>query len=221
MLLAIFIICILSCFLLSLSFSTKRKRLFKILSMAFALPVMLMLKTLEPLVVDKMDMGPCTTTFGGTYLGRTKGETQFNYSIDTYKVETEEDGPVDEVVTADTLTVTIPLIYTDIDTLALTIPWAKKITANGETKLEIGKAIGQRLFQYAKELSIHPASMPDDDKSKDLTVYKCYPKPGPLNFTYSRQGDRIANIQFIAVRDGSKAVGQDYFCVGDPAIAAW
>ncbi len=173
---------------------------------------------LEPLVVENMDMGPCIATWGGDYLGRTKGESQFNYSIETQNIETEEDGTVDELVTNDPLTFTIPLIYTDVNTLALTIPWAQKTTVGGATKLEIGKAIGKRLFQYAKQLVIHPTSMADEDKSKDINVWKCYPKPGPINLAYSRTGDRIANVTFNAVRDATKPNGKDYFCIGDPSI---
>lgn len=173
---------------------------------------------MEPLVVEKMDMGPCVATFGGTELGRTKGDSTFSYSIETQNIETEEDGIVDEVVTNDQLTFTIPLIYTDVDTLALVIPWAQKTTVNGESKLEVGKAIGQRLFQYAKQLVLHPTSAADDDKSKDITIYKAYPKPGPIELTYSRTGERIANVTFNAVRDASKPAGKDYFCIGDPAI---
>ena len=176
---------------------------------------------MDPLVVDNIDFGPSVLTFAASELGRTKGETQFNYGVETYKIETEEDGVVDEVIIDDALTVTIPLVYTDKATLGAVIPWANLVTgAGGETKLEIGKAIGKRLTNYADELIIHPIAQGDADKSKDITVFKCYPKPGPLNFTYARSGERIANIQFIAIRDATKPEGSDYFCIGDPAIVA-
>lgn len=218
MLLALLAVFVLSYLLYGLSFSSKQKRFYKILSIAFALPIMLLLR-LEPLVVENLDLGPCTAKFDGDELGRTKGETQVNYSIETYKIETEEDGTIDEVIIDDALTFTIPLIYTDPGTLSKVIPWAKLVTGtDGKTKLVVGKAIGKRLYQYAKELVIHPNSLPDDDKSKDITIFKAFPKPGPLNFTYSRQGERIANIQFLAVRDNTKPEGEDYFCIGDPSI---
>jgi hypothetical protein len=176
---------------------------------------------LEDLVVDKIDIGPCTSAFGEDYLGRTKGETQFNYGVETYSVETEEDGVVDEVIINDALTVTIPLIYSDVETLALIIPWATiKTDSSGNKRLAVGKAIGTRLAQYAKKLTIHPEAMGDSDHSKDLTIHKCYPKPGPLNFNYARSGERIANIQFVAMRDSSKPAGEDYFSLGDPSISA-
>lgn len=176
---------------------------------------------LEPLAVEKIDFGAAITMFKGAFLSRTKGETQFNYSIETYKAETEEDGTIDEIITDDPLLITVPCIYSDVDTLSVLIPWAILVTdpGTGAKKLEVGKAIGTRLKQFADELIIHPISKADADKSKDLTVYKCYPKPGPLNFAYARTGERIANVQFIAIRDESKTAGKDYFCIGDKSIA--
>ena len=174
---------------------------------------------MEELAVEKIDVGPATTTFGDNYLGRTKGDTQFSYGVETFKVETEEDGVIDEIVTDDSLTVTVPIEYTDTESMAISIPWAKLVTGTGDkTKLVVGKAIGKRLSDYADKLVIHPIALGDTDKSKDITIFKCYPKPGPIQFTYSRQGTRIANLQFVAMRDPSKPEGEDYFCIGDPAI---
>jgi hypothetical protein len=176
---------------------------------------------LEDLFVENIDIGPGTSKFGGDYLGRTKGETQFNYGIETYEVETEEDGTVEEVVTKDAMTITVPLVYSDVDTLGLIIPWATiKTDTSGNKRLAVGKAIGTRLAQYAKQLIIHPEAMGDSDKSKDLVIHKCYPKPGPLNFNYARSGERIANVQFVAIRDRTRPAGDDYFSIGDPSIEA-
>lgn len=169
---------------------------------------------MEPLVIENIDFGNGSATFDGVYLGRTKGETQFSYGIETYRLETEEDGVVDEVIIDDALTVTIPLIYTDLATLQKVIPWATLVIDGSKQKLVVGKSIGTRLEQYAKQLVIHPEAM-GADVSKDLTIFKCYPKPGPINFSYARSGERIANIQFVATRDATKPVGNDYFCIGD------
>lgn len=176
---------------------------------------------MEALAVEKIDVGPATTTFGESYLGRTKGDTQFNYGVETFKVETEEDGIIDEIVIDDALTVTVPIEYTDPDTMVIAIPWAKVITGSGEAKkLVVGKAIGKRLSDYADKLVIHPIAQGENDKSKDINIFRCYPKPGPIQFTYSRQGTRIANLQFVAMRDPSKPEGEDYFSIGDPAVVA-
>lgn len=176
---------------------------------------------LEPLVVEKMDFGPCAVTFKEQYLGRTEGETTFSYSVETFALETEEDGRVDEVVIEDALVITVPMLYTDADTLATVIPWAKLVVGdNDEKKLVVGKAVGKRLSDFAGELIIHPVNRSDDDKSRDLTVHKCYPKPGPINFAYSRQGRRVANVQFVAMPDPDKPADENYFTLGDPEITA-
>lgn len=159
--------------------------------------------------VQNIDIGPGKTSYGGNYMGRTSGETTFNYSIETENLETEEDGVIDEVVINDPLTVTIPMYETDIDSLALAIPWAVKDPATGT--LHIGKAIGMRLFQYAKEVVIEPLQVIEG--SKKLVIHKAYPKPGPVTFAYSKNGKRVANVQFVAIRDASKPAGKDYFDV--------
>jgi hypothetical protein len=174
---------------------------------------------LEPIAVEKVDFGPCATRFKEQYLGRTEGDTQFNYSIETFVLETEEDGKVDEIVIDDALIVTIPLLYTDVDTLATIIPWAKLVAGlNEEKKLVVGKAVGKRLSDFAGILNLHPINKGETDLSRDLTVHKCYPKPGPINFAYSRQGKRIANVQFIAMPDPTKPADENYFTLGDPSI---
>ncbi len=173
---------------------------------------------LEPIAVEKLDFGPCKATFGTAtpiYLGRTQGETTIQYEVDTFALETEEDGQVDEIVTNDALTVTIPLVYTDKASLANIIPWASIVTAaDSSTKLVVGKAIGKRLSDYSDKLVIHPVNLTDDDLTKDVTIHKCYPKPGPINFGYARNGQRIANITFVALEDANG----EYFTIGDPTI---
>ncbi len=174
--------------------------------------------SLNPIAIEKIDMGPCKATFGTAspiYLGRTQGETAVSYGIDTAPVETEEDGQVDEVVTGDQLTVAIPLVYTDVDTLSVVVPWGVISTSlGGEKKLEIPKAVGKKLSDYADKLVIHPLSVGDTDLSKDVTIIKCYPKPGPINFSYSRNGTRIANVTYVAMEDSNG----NYITIGDPAI---
>lgn len=170
---------------------------------------------LEAIAIEKMDFGPGTAHFDGDYLGRTQGATAMEYGIDTSPLETEEDGAVDEVVTADVLTVTVPIVYTDVENLGIVIPWATVAEESGDKKLVVPKAIGQRLSQYAKELILHPIAE-GDDKDKDVVIHKCYPKPGPINFGYARDGTRIANVQFVAL----ETPAGDYFTIGDPDVDA-
>ncbi len=175
---------------------------------------------MDPIAVEKMDFGPCEAHFGAAspvYLGRTQGETQVQYSIDTSSIETEEDGQVDELIIDDGIQVTLPIVYTDVDSLSNVVPWGNVVESiDGDKKLVIPKAIGKRMSDYADELTIHPTTMADADLSKDVTVHKCYPKPGPINFTYGRNGVRIANVTFVAMEDSNG----EYMTIGDKSITA-
>jgi len=170
----------------------------------------------ESIELANMDFGPCKAYFGDPedYLGRTQGESSLNLEIETFVLETEEDGEVDEIITNDRVVFTIPLVYTDAQTLSKVIPWANIIESGDEVALDIPKAIGNRLSDYAEQLRIHPVHKDDEDKSKDAYLAKAYPKPGPINFTYSRQGTRIANVEFVALES---ADGQ-YLRIGDPDL---
>jgi len=192
---------------------------------------------------EKIDIGPAVAYFGedgipdAEYLGRTQGEISFEYGIDTFEMETEEDGVVDEVITADNLVVTVPIVYTDVDTLSLLIPWGELIehgTESDNKRLIVPKAVGRRLSDYADKLQIRPIAMieadeeGEDDPSKDLTLHLCYPRPGPINFAYARDGTRIANVDFVALQaedsesvedpDGNTIDIYPYFSMGDSSI---
>jgi len=169
---------------------------------------------LEPVDVDKLGAGPCKLVHGGSYLGRTLGDTTGEYSIDTNPLDTEEDGDIDEIVNRDAYIVTAPLAYTDALSLGNYIPWGEIVTDGENAKLIVKSAIGKRLSQYADKLTIHPLENEDTDLSDDVTVFRCYPKPGPINFTYSRTGRRIANVQFVAMRDEENRL----WGVGDQSI---
>ncbi len=193
----------------------------------------------QQLSTEKIDIGPGYTFFGKeadnpVYLGRTTGETEFNYEIETTELETEEDGVFDQLITDDAITVTVPLVYTDVDTLGHVVPWGKIVEhgTDDEYRLIIPKAVGHRLSEYAEELLIRPITNHDEedaevDKSKDLTVHRAYPIPGPLAFEYSRDGQRVANIDFAALPaedaetveiDGTEEDIYPYFSIGDNTI---
>lgn len=172
--------------------------------------------SLPTIETDKLGVGPCKIDFGTTYLGRTSGDTTGEYTIETDVLETEEDGTVDEVVSGEGYVVSIPLIYTDIVSLSNIIPWAEVTESGEDKKLVVKSAIGKRLSQYADELTVHPLENDDGVLVDDVTVFKCYPKPGPITFTYSRTGQRIANVDFVAM----KGTNNKFWGVGDQTIAA-
>lgn len=165
-----------------------------------------------------IDFGPCHSFFGDPeeFLGETQGESTVNYGIDTFALETEERGRVDEIITSDTLEYTIPIVYTDVETLSKVIPWAKlEEDADGEQRLLIPKAVGKRLSEYAKPLRVHPKHKDEEDKSRDIYMPLAYPKPGPINFGYARNGTRIANVTFAGMESEDD---KKYLIIGDPDL---
>ncbi|SDM20952.1 hypothetical protein [Halarsenatibacter silvermanii] len=163
---------------------------------------------MEALKPGNINVGPGLTYFGEeggepVYLGRTTGETEFSYEVETFEIATEEDGRFDEIVEDDTISVTVPIFYTDVESLSQLIPWADVVEGTeGEKRLVVTKAVGTRLSDHSDKLIIRPkinAEKDTVDKSGDLVVHNCYPVPGPLNFAYSRSGQRVANVQFVAL----------------------
>lgn len=173
--------------------------------------------TLSNIDTEKINMGPCRVTFNGTELGRTQGSTNFRFTTEYRTETTEEDGDVLDIVVNHKGEVEIPIIYTDVDTLGIVVPWAKITTSTGgDKKLEVGSAIGQVMNEYAGELIIHPLAKDDADKSADITLKSAYPLPQTLDFAHSRDGKRMVNTLFKAQKDENG----NYYTVGDPAIVA-
>jgi len=172
-------------------------------------------------VSQNVDVGPALVTYDTTELAETNGDTTFNYDVETSEIRTEESGLVDEVVTDEMIEVTIPIIETDVQSLGDAFPYLNVVeSTEGDKKLTVGSLIGENLSNYAQELTIHPKSKATDDLSKDITIWSAYPVPGPLEFTYSRDGQRIANVTFRALKDDTQNDGEEFFIIGDPSITA-
>jgi hypothetical protein len=166
---------------------------------------------------QEMQFGPSWTKWGDNELGETTGDTTWEYGLETYDVKSEERGLRKRPVSNQTLTVTVPILATSADRLANVLPWATKTTdSEGNVKLVVGNAIGIDLVEYAQELVLHPKTMTDSDKSKDVTIFKCYPVPGPITFTYNSQAVRVANIKFEAILNDN----DQFFGMGDQSIEA-
>lgn len=173
-------------------------------------------------VSQNVDVGPAKLTYESTEIGETNGETTFNYDVETSEIRTEESGLVDEVVTDEMIEVTIPILETDVQSLGDVFPYLTVVEdgTSGDKKLTVGSLIGERLSNHAGELVIHPQSKDDTDLSKDINIWLAYPVPGPLEFSYSRDGQRVANVTFRALKDDSQSDGEEFFVIGDPSITA-
>ena len=167
----------------------------------------------------KIDIGPCDITFATNDLGQTNGDLTFTLDVNTFEITTEQEGLVDEVLNDSMSEVTIPLAYTDKQTLNNVLPWTTLVEdgTSGDTKLEIPKSVQQKMSEVADELVIHPKAKGDSDLSADINILNCYPLPGPIEFTYNREGQRIANITFKALEEESSG---NMVVIGDQSITA-
>lgn len=166
---------------------------------------------------SKIDVGPCDVEFNSIDLGQTSGDLTVSLDANTQEIETEQEGLVDEILLNHMLTVTVPLAYIDKETLSNVLPWATLVEgAGGDTKLEISKDVNEQLSDYANELTLHPIAAGDGELDFDINVMKCYPLPGPINLTYSRTGQRVAEVTFKALED----VDGNMVVIGDASITA-
>lgn len=172
--------------------------------------------SLSELAVGKINLGPCVVTFGGVELGRTQGVTAFNFTNEYHTEATEEDGEIMDILVNHRGEVSIPLVYTDPDTLAEIMPWATVEEDTSGKKLVVGDAIGNVMNDYVDELIIHPLAKDPADKSADITLGAAYPMPQTLELGHARTGKRLANAMFKAQKD----VNGNYFTIGDTDIGA-
>lgn len=171
--------------------------------------------TKSELDTDKINLGPCVVKYGGVELGRTEGETIFRFTTEYQTESTEEDGDIMDIVLNHNGEIEIPIVYTDPDSVAKTIPWAELTTgSNGDKLLKVGSAIGEVMNNYADVITIHPLAKDDNDKSADIVLPSAYPMPQTLEFGHSRTGKRMNNTNFKAQKDANG----DYFTLGDNSI---
>ncbi|MFW6327554.1 MAG: hypothetical protein ACOC2F_04510 [Bacteroidota bacterium] len=168
---------------------------------------------------EKIDVGPCEVNWGESDpedLGQTSGDLTVSLDAETQEITTEQEGLVDEVLLEHMNEITVPLAYTDKETLSKVMPWATLVEGTeDESKLEIPKKVNEQLSEYADLLNLHPLAQ-GDSLDFDINVMKCYPVPGPINLTYSRTGQRVAEVTFKALENSDGVMTT----IGDPEITS-
>lgn len=182
--------------------------------MAFTLPY-------DSAAAGRVQLGPCTISFGGTDLGLTKGGVEIEVSTETYKVTVDQYGntEINEYITGRTVNVTVPMAETDLTKLNTILPGSTIVT-DGVTptkkKLVVPSAVGTSLLSVADELICHPIALDAADKSQDFTLPVTAPK-GDLSFAYKLNEERIFNVTFTGYPDLTTNV---LFIIGDKTATA-
>lgn len=151
--------------------------------------------------VQKVKLGPCEISFGGTDLGLTKGGVQVSVTTNTHDVTVDQFGQtaVNSFITGRTGTVTVPMAETDLDKLLAVIPGAVKVTGSGKTKLEIPTSVGMSLLDFAKELVLHPKAN-GANVADDVVVPLASPA-GTMQFAFEAENERVYNVEFTMYPD--------------------
>jgi hypothetical protein len=166
-------------------------------------------------------LGVCKIFFDTKDLGYTKGGVEVEVTTETKKVEVDQFGKtvINEIIMSRNVTVKVPLAETTLDNLVLIMPGASLVTDSGDVdvrRVDVKTGIGLSLLDYAKELRLHPKSLPDSDESEDFVVPRAM-TPGAMQFAYKLEDERVFNCTFSGYPDPTN---ERLFYVGHEAADA-
>lgn len=149
-------------------------------------------------VVEDVKMGVCNVEFGGSDLGYTKGFVKVKYSADTVeKTVDQEDAAIDEIVTKQTLEVTVPMAEYNLQRLVSLLPGATFTNGTGgKKKLVLSGDAGTSLKDMAQTLVLKPVGGTTNDW---LTLHYAIPKPA-LEYSYEKENVQVFSITFKALK---------------------
>jgi len=156
-------------------------------------------------------------------LGYTFGGIRFSVDDETYVVETDQIGPLDEVVKQYQLTVVTPFLQWQPELLAKLIP-GSTLTEDGVTagkfKLEIGTCTGMSLRDKAVPLILRPVEA--SDKADDIKLWLAAPT-GTREVNFGQEGSReVIEVtwKFFPVTTIGYTTSNNLAVIGDPAVTA-
>lgn len=85
----------------------------------------------------------------------------------------------------------------------------------GAKRVDVKNGVGTDLLAIAKELVLHPISLPFADRSEDFII-PLASTAGGLNFAYKMDEERVYNVEFAGYPNSNTSV---LFKFGDPAAA--
>jgi len=88
--------------------------------------------------------------------------------------------------------------------------------AAGAKRVDVTNGVGTDLLSLAKELVIHPVSLPVTDQSEDLII-PLAATAGAVSFAYKLDEERVYNVEFTGYPDSTN--NDLLFKFGDPAAA--
>ncbi|QCN99725.1 hypothetical protein D3093_31225 (plasmid) [Azospirillum argentinense] len=155
------------------------------------------------IAAENIALGVCDVTFATLDLGATKGGVEVAIETSTYEVTADQTGetPIKEVITGTTVTVTVPMLETNLTKLLDVMPQAIGIGAPGsEVGIEIRSGVNTDLLEVAGELKLHPTGLPASDTAQDFIAFKAAPVPN-FTFRYATGEERVYEVTFKCYPD--------------------
>lgn len=162
--------------------------------------------------IDNVKLGVCNVTFNDVALGHTKGGVTVSYEPTYHDVSVDAYGEtvVDKRLLGERLVATVPLAEATLANLQVAIPEG---TTSG-SKLTIGSSVGDSLADEAKELVLHPVENASDNLDDDVVFHKAVVS-STIELPYQNDGERIIEVEFVALLDESKSDGNYLGLIGD------
>jgi len=166
-------------------------------------------------------LGVCKIFFDSQDLGFTKGGVEVEVTTETKRVEVDQFGrtAINEIIVSRNVSVTVPLAETTLENLVKIMPGSTLVTDGTDPtkkRVDVKTGVGLSLLEVAKELRLHPKSLPDADESEDFVIPRAM-TPGAIQFAYQTEDERIFNCTFTGYPD---PVTERLFFVGHEDAAA-
>ncbi|WP_339227842.1 hypothetical protein NSQ77_20010 [Oceanobacillus sp. FSL K6-2867] len=158
----------------------------------------------------RLTIGMADVTVGGVKVGRQADAMVFSAEPVLQEVDLYLAYAYDRIIEGWTVTATIVVDEESYEHYKMALAGVEEDT-NGSITDGVGM---KSLRKEAKELIIHPADLPESDKSFDITIFKAVPT-GAVERTY---GKEVAGyeITFTGLhRTGSPKESGNYFRIGE------
>lgn len=155
-------------------------------------------------------LGACEVYFGTAgseaEMGYTQGNVGVTFSTESQSIEVDqEDAPISESITSQTMEVTCPFAEQNLERLATLLPGATYTvdgTDSTKVKLNLSGASGGSLNDKAGSLILKPDP---DDANTWLTLHKAVPVAN-FDYSYDKENVRIIEITFKGLVHDTKGL---------------
>lgn len=147
------------------------------------------------------------------YLGLTKGGATFEYESQWHELTADQVGntPLDDVLIGEKAKLTVEILDTTLEKINSLFPASSMENDNATT---FGRRAGLRATHHSGVIRVHPVSLPIDDTSQDLYIYRTT-NTGKLSLAYKLDEEWKIPCEFKAYFDDKRKEGDRLFRIGE------